>query len=64
MGMIDRAMNPYRQSEFFWKAYSSAKKSFGAYSFEKIPAASIYEEDILSFLEDLGYRRQDFGFFP
>jgi len=28
------------------------------------PTPSVYKEDILSFLEDLGYQKQDFVFFP
>jgi len=64
VGEIGRAVNFRHQSEFFWKAYCSAKKFFEAYSFKKIPEASVYEENLLSFLEDLGYRRQDFAFFP
>jgi hypothetical protein len=61
---IDRAINVDYQSEFFWKAYHSAQKHFAGYSSESIPAASVYEENILSFLETLGYRREDFIFFP
>lgn len=64
MDKISRVLNPCGLSDFFWKAYSSAQKRFGSYSVESIPTPSTYEEDVLSFLEDLGYRRQDFRFVP
>jgi len=64
IGKLDAAINVHHQSEFFWKAYHSAQKHFAEYSSESIPAPSVYEEDILSFLETLEYRREDFIFFP
>jgi hypothetical protein len=64
IGKIDRVINTSRETESFWEAYHSARKHFGRYSFHSIPTPSSYEEDILSFLEDLGYQRQDFMFFP
>ena len=64
MGKIGRAINPYLQPEFFWKAYHSAQKYFGRYGFRSMPTPSSYQEDILSFLEALGYQREDFVFFP
>jgi hypothetical protein len=64
IGKIDEAINVHHQSEFFWKAYHSAQKHFDEYSVRSIPASSSYQEDILSFLEALGYQREDFIFFP
>jgi hypothetical protein len=64
IGRVDRVINIHRQTEFFWKAYHSAQKHFDKYSFRSIPAPSSYQEDILSFLEDLGYERHGFIFFP
>jgi len=64
MGRVDRPLNLYPQSDFFWKAYETAQKHFGSYSFKEIPAPSTYEEDIFSFLEDLGYQRRHFTFVP
>jgi hypothetical protein len=61
---IDRAINVDYQSEFFWEAYHLAQKHFGRYGFRSVPVPSSYQEDILSFLEDLGYERQGFIFFP
>jgi hypothetical protein len=64
IGNVNRVINNYPQTEFFWKAYHSAQKHFDKYSFRSIPAPSSYKEDILSFLEALGYQREDFKFFP
>jgi len=64
IGNVDRSIDLDRQTEFFRKSYQSAQEHFGKYCFETIPAPSSYQEDILSFLEDLGYQKQDFLFFP
>ena len=64
IGRVDRVINIHRQTEFFWKAYHSSQRHFDKYSFRSIPAPSSYQEDILSFLEALGYPREDFMFFP
>jgi hypothetical protein len=64
IGRIDRVMDIFRQAESFWEAYHSAQKYFGTYSFQSIPTPNGYEEDILSFLQNLGYPREDFIFFP
>jgi hypothetical protein len=64
IGKVDRVINIHRQTEFFWKAYHSAQKHFERYCFESIPTPSSCKDDILSFLEDLGYPREDFVFFP
>jgi hypothetical protein len=56
-------MNPSCQPELFWKAYNSANEHFGRYRFPNVPGPSAYEENILSFLKDLGYEREDFTFF-
>ena len=64
IGKVDRVINTSCQTECFWKAYYAAQKHFGGYSSESIPAPTTYKEDILSLLEDLGYQREDFVFFP
>ena len=64
IGNADLLINFDHQTEFFRKSYQSAQNHFGKYSFQTIPAPSSYKEDILSFLEDLGYQKQDFLFFP
>jgi hypothetical protein len=64
IGKVDRVMNIFHQTESFWQAYHSAQKYFGRYGFQSMPTSSSYEEDILSFLEALGYQREDFMFFP
>jgi hypothetical protein len=63
IGKVDRLINLDCQTEFFWKSYHSAQKHFGKYGFQSIPVPSSYEEDILSFLEALGYQKEDFVFF-
>jgi hypothetical protein len=64
IGNVDRLINLDHQKEWFKKSYQSAQNHFGKYGFQTIPAPSSYQEDILSFLEDLGYQKQDFLFFP
>jgi hypothetical protein len=64
IGKVDRLINLECQPEFFWKSYHSAQKRFGEYGFQAIPAPSSYRDDILSFLEDLGYQNEDFLFCP
>ena len=64
IGKVDRVINTFRQTESFWQAYHLAQKYFGKYGFRSIPTSSSYEEDVLSFLEALGYQREDFMFFP
>jgi hypothetical protein len=64
IGKVDRVMNIFHQTESFWQAYHSAQKYFGRYGFQSMPTFSSYEENILSFLETLGYQREDFMFFP
>jgi hypothetical protein len=64
MDNMSRVLTLHGLSDFSWRAYSSARKRFWSYSAESIPAPSTYEEDVFSFLEDLGYRRQDFRFVP
>jgi len=63
IGKVDRLIDLDCQTEFFWKSYHSAQKHFEKYGFQSIPGPSSYEEDILSFLEALGYQKQDFMFF-
>jgi hypothetical protein len=64
IGNVDRLINLDRQTEGFLKSYQSAQKHLGKYGFQTMPTPSSYKEDILSFLEDLGYQKQDFVFFP
>jgi hypothetical protein len=64
IGNVDRLFNLDQQTDFFWKSYRSAQKNFGKYGFQSIPAATSYQENILSFLEDLGYQKQEFVFSP
>ena len=64
VGKVNRVMDSSSQSDLFWKAYHSATEYFGRYRLADIPAPSVYEENILSFLEDLGYERDDFVWWP
>jgi hypothetical protein len=64
VGKVDKAMGAFGQPDPFWKAYHSAQRHFGEYSFQSIPDPNSYERDILSFLGDLGYQSRDFAFFP
>lgn len=64
IGNVDRFIDLDHQAEYLRKSYQSAQKHFGKYGSQTIPAPSSYKEDILSFLEDLGYQKQDFLFFP
>jgi hypothetical protein len=64
IGNVDRLVDLDHQAECLRKSYQSAQKYFGKYGFQTIPAPPVYREDILSFLEDLGYQKQDFLFFP
>jgi len=64
IGKIDRAINVQHQSELFWEAYHLAQKHFGKYCFQSTPTPACYQGEILSFLEDLGYPKEDFVFFP
>jgi len=64
IGNVDRLIDLDHQTGGFLKSYHSAQKHFGKYGFKTIPTHSSYREDILSFLEDLGYQKQDFVFFP
>jgi hypothetical protein len=54
----------YSQSENFWKAFEAARNYFHGYGYPSIPSSSLYEENALSFLEDLGYFGEEFIFFP
>ena len=64
IGNVDRLISLDHQTEFFKKSYQSAQRHFGKYGFQSIPTPSSYQEDILSFLEDLGYQKHEFTFFP
>jgi hypothetical protein len=64
IGKVDTVMNAYDQTGSFWKAFHLAQKYFGSYGLQSIPTASSFEEDTLSFLEALGYQRENFVFFP
>jgi hypothetical protein len=64
IGNVNRVIDHYPQTEFFWKAYHVAQDHFGTYRFRSIPTRSSYEEDILFLLGDLDYQREEFFFFP
>jgi hypothetical protein len=64
IGKVDQVITTSVQTESFWKAYQAAQKHFGGYSSDSIPTPTAYEKDILSLLEELGYQRDDFVFFP
>ena len=64
IGQLDGVIELNSQSEFFRTAYRSAREHFGEHGFSAIPAPFAYKQDILCFLEHLGYRREDFMFFP
>jgi hypothetical protein len=64
VGSIAEATRTFPQPELFWRAYRSAHEHFGGYRFPSIPSPSAHQENVLSFLEDLGYEREDFTFFP
>ena len=64
IGNVDRLIDFNHQTERVRKSYQSAQEHFGKYGSQTIPTPSVYKEDILSFLEDLGYQKQDFVFFP
>ena len=63
IGKVEREVNISHQTESFWKGYHLAQKHFGRYGFRSIPDPSSYQDDILSFLEDLGYEKHAFIFF-
>ena len=64
IGGMEKVAGVSQQPDLFWKAYRSAGKRFGSYHFPNIPVPSCHEENILSFLGDLGYDVEDFTFFP
>jgi len=64
IGNGNRWINLHFQSENFWKALESAQKYFQEYGYPSILSSNYYEENILSFLEDLGYSGEEFIFFP
>ena len=64
IGKVDRVIDASCQTDLFWNAYRAAQKHFEGYSSKSIPDPAAYEKDILSLLEDLGYERKDFVFFP
>lgn len=64
IGNVDRLIDLDHQTECFRKSYQSAQRHFGKYAVQSIPAPTSYQENILSFLEDLGYQKPDFVFYP
>jgi hypothetical protein len=64
VGEVAGVINTSGQAESFWKAYEAAQNHFEGYSSGSIPSPTAYERDILSLLEDLGYRKEAFVFFP
>jgi hypothetical protein len=64
IGKVDQVVTTSSQAQSFWKAYEAAQKYLGGYSSESIPSPAAYKEDILSLLEELGYQKETFIFFP
>jgi len=64
IGNVDRLIDLDHQTDPFKKSYQSVQKHFGDYGLQSIPDPSSYRGDILSFLEDMGYQKQEFVFFP
>jgi hypothetical protein len=64
IGRVENVAGVSRQPDLFWRAYHSASNHFGNYCFRNIPNPCSHEENVLSFLEDLGYETEDFTFFP
>jgi len=64
IGGMEKVAGVSQQPDLFWRAYHSAGKRFGSYHFPNIPVPPCHEENILSFLGDLGYEVGDFMFFP
>jgi hypothetical protein len=54
----------YGQSGDFQKALEAARRHFQRIGYPSIPSPSCYKENIFSFLEDLGYLREEFTLFP
>ncbi len=59
-----RFMPPGRSGEITWRSYVAARIHFWRYTFQNIPSARTYEQEVVSFLEDLGYGRGSFLFLP
>ncbi len=64
VGDVDRLVDFDHQTEFFSLSYQLAQEHFGEHRRQTIPTPFSYQEDVLSFLEDLGYQKHDFLFFP
>jgi hypothetical protein len=64
IGRVENVAGVSQQPDLFWMAYHSARKHFGSYCLPNTPVPSRHEENILSFLADLGYDIEDFTFFP
>jgi hypothetical protein len=64
VGNGNRMGRPGRQPELVWKAYDSMKHHFGGYRLSHLPTPSKHEANVFSLLEDLGYEREDFTFYP
>jgi hypothetical protein len=54
LGGLDRLLDFSRQTDFFRKAFRSAKNHFWKYGLKSIPTASSYREDVFSLIDDLG----------
>lgn len=54
IGDPENIITANNQTESFQKAYESADTRFGKYSFEHMPPANNYKEDIIDFLKDIG----------
>jgi hypothetical protein len=64
IGGLSRAIHPHPQSVAFERAYDAAGRHFEGFTFRSFPCPSSYEGEILGFLEDLGYEKERFTFFP
>ena len=64
IGHVDRAIISIPQPESFWRAYHAANERFRAYRFPNLPDPSTHEENVLSFLGDLGYLGKEFVVWP
>ena len=64
IGGVENVAGVSQQPDLFWRAYYSARKHFRSYCLQDIPVPPRNEENILSFLGDLGYDVEDFTFFP
>jgi hypothetical protein len=63
IGEVDWVIPLNPQGQMIRQSYLAAQRHFDHYHFQTIPSPSSYRNDILSFLEDLGYAKEGFIFF-